>query len=546
MARSWAFLGYLVVVSAYVAISAMELATDERSRERVNSELIEAVMEKNEILAQRALNRSACPNWLDSQGWCAMHYAAVTGSRITLKLLLDHAGDINARDVANQATPLHYASQYHSPEFIAWMVSQGADKYAQDESGGLPLHAAASKGNKGVVEWFTSQGVSLSSQLHSGAMPIHCAALNGHRELVEWIIKSFSPPESEGLKAYLMHLLASPENYLSAPDHKGHLPIHYAASMGQKQVVAFLLKRGSNINARGRSGNTLLHCAADGGHEELVQWLLERGLNLNASNNRSQTPLQRAHLNRHQALVQWLIDLGAQISPSDNPLHERAKKLFTDKLVQQLIFKAPHARVNYPSVHVRDLSPPQRSLLNCALKFAAAHGQAEDVRFILIVYNDILQESSIHRALIRAALNGHLAIIIDLMEKSSHKLNPVSLIECLATALKLAAAQRHIQIVTYLLAWVPRLYRQAAIQRVIFILNSNGFTWLERRAYKRIYDLLLADTIPHEIINLYPLEDPTPASYLQLLPRDTRRLLLLFASHGQVQERNFLKLIFNR
>lgn len=59
-------------------------------------------------------------------------------------------------------------------------------------------------------------------------------------------------------------------------------PLHVAAKWGKANMVALLLDRGANIEAKTRDGLTPLHCAARSGHEQVVDMLLERGAPISA------------------------------------------------------------------------------------------------------------------------------------------------------------------------------------------------------------------------------------------------------------------------
>lgn len=75
---------------------------------------------------------------------------------------------------------------------------------------------------------------------------------------------------------------------------RGFTPLHCAAESGKKEMVALLLDKGADINARNDIQNTPLHEAAWHGHLETVKFLLEKGANPNLTAVDGKTPLALA------------------------------------------------------------------------------------------------------------------------------------------------------------------------------------------------------------------------------------------------------------
>jgi len=53
----------------------------------------------------------------------------------------------------------------------------------------------------------------------------------------------------------------------------------------RKAVVALLLDKGADVNAKGRENSTPLHMAAAMGHKDVVALLLDKGADVNAKDN---------------------------------------------------------------------------------------------------------------------------------------------------------------------------------------------------------------------------------------------------------------------
>jgi ankyrin repeat protein len=70
---------------------------------------------------------------------------------------------------------------------------------------------------------------------------------------------------------------------LGKPSHgDGYTPLQTAARHGRDEVVAFLIKKGAEVNAADGDGYTPLHLAAEGGHLDVVKRLVRAGAKVEA------------------------------------------------------------------------------------------------------------------------------------------------------------------------------------------------------------------------------------------------------------------------
>jgi ankyrin repeat protein len=93
-------------------------------------------------------------------------------------------------------------------------------------------------------------------------------------------------------------LRANPSD-LNLPDDFGQTPLHLASIHCRTNVVALLLDKGANIEARAKGGPTALHLAAQSGCITVATMLLSKGANVNSRDGEGRTPLRRA-LQWHQ------------------------------------------------------------------------------------------------------------------------------------------------------------------------------------------------------------------------------------------------------
>ncbi|KAK2073192.1 hypothetical protein P8C59_007490 [Phyllachora maydis] len=88
-------------------------------------------------------------------------------------------------------------------------------------------------------------------------------------------------------------------------------PLHLASQRGQDKMVALLLDKGAELNARDATGQTPLHCAVDGRKESTITLLIERGADLACRDARGLSPLHLAIDKGYEEVAIMLMERGA-------------------------------------------------------------------------------------------------------------------------------------------------------------------------------------------------------------------------------------------
>jgi ankyrin repeat protein len=110
-------------------------------------------------------------------------------------------------------------------------------------------------------------------------------------------------------------------------DSGGRIALHYAAEKGSKEMVAFLVESGSDVNARDRLLGTPLYFAVQAGRKGIVDLLLNKGADPNIAGPKDGlTPLHcAAQLKGGKGIVELLIAKGANVNAPSlvgiTPLH---------------------------------------------------------------------------------------------------------------------------------------------------------------------------------------------------------------------------------
>lgn len=221
--------------------------------------------------------------------------------------------------------------------------------------------------------------------------------------------------------------------------------VFQAANAGKTQLVAYLLKKGVNINALNEENWNLLHVASRKGHVDLAKLLLGSSppIHINAQTNTGWTALLMAVYINHSDLVRLLIQKGANL---DLYNQERwtafhiAAKAGNVEILEELLKKSKQPRSSINSQNTQDWIP-----------------------------------------LHLACMENHLSVISFLIQKGS-ELNTASITGW--TPLHVATAQSHPQAVKTLLS--------LGLQRGLDMDNkdADGWTALHIAAYQGDSDIV--------------------------------------------------------
>ena len=98
--------------------------------------------------------------------------------------LIARGADVHARARnAQQVMPVHAAASVGDVETMRLLLDHGADVNARQQMGYTPLHGAASSGNGAMVDLLLSRGADRSAKSDDGKTPADIADARGHAEL---------------------------------------------------------------------------------------------------------------------------------------------------------------------------------------------------------------------------------------------------------------------------------------------------------------------------------------------------------------------------
>jgi ankyrin repeat protein len=103
----------------------------------------------------------------------------------------------------------------------------------------------------------------------------------------------------------------------NAPDDKGETALHYAAQLGNQQMVQALLYYKAAVDPRDQFGNTPLHWAAQRGGVAVLQMLIDAKAAIDPQNRQGITPLMMAAQAGQAQAVRLLLKDGADPHRAD-------------------------------------------------------------------------------------------------------------------------------------------------------------------------------------------------------------------------------------
>ncbi|KAF5617640.1 ankyrin repeat domain protein [Fusarium sp. NRRL 25303] len=224
-------------------------------------------------------------------------------------------------------TPLNIACADGSNDFVALLLSKGADFTTTDDDGWTPLNLASSKGHVEVVEILLEKGADFTTANNYGWTPLNSASSKGHVEVVEILLEKgadfamannygwtpLNSASNSGHAEVVKILLERGADFTTANNY-GWTPLHSASDSGYAEVVKMLLEKGADFATADDDGWTPLNSASDSGHAEVVKILLERGADFTTANNNGWTPLQSASSKGHVEVVEILLEKGADFT----------------------------------------------------------------------------------------------------------------------------------------------------------------------------------------------------------------------------------------
>ncbi len=239
-----------------------------------------------------------------------LHKAAREGDADRVRELLDAGADVNVRNADKQRlqyTPLHWAAHFGHLEIAELLISRGADLDAEDPAYSTPLYLAAEEGHPKVVEFLISKGAEVNVKTSkSGDTPLHRAAWGPVARRFGKQAETFGADPEQDYEGIVAFLIAK-DAEINARDKDGKTPLDQATLSDKGETAALLRKHGAEHGT--------IDAAAYGGDIEAVKGFLANGVELNVKGGLIKgTPLHYAAQGGHLDIVELLLAKGAEVN----------------------------------------------------------------------------------------------------------------------------------------------------------------------------------------------------------------------------------------
>ncbi len=136
--------------------------------------LFYAVVRANFLAAEYLCLKGADPRIPQNDGTTALSVAVENGDLKMTQLLCNHGSSIDINTFQGpRGTPLHHALGWRcSLEVVQYLLRQGADPHALDQSGSNVIHLAVRRGDRKMIDFLIGLGVDYNLKNNVGRTPL--------------------------------------------------------------------------------------------------------------------------------------------------------------------------------------------------------------------------------------------------------------------------------------------------------------------------------------------------------------------------------------
>ena len=279
----------------------------------------------------------------------ALHDAAQTGDIVLARKLLK--AELSVAACVRGREPLHLTAMAGHASMVTFLLQNGANAAAKDDTGRQPIHEACKANSIEVARILLDGGANVNSPGASGYTPLHYVSYDtDNPDLAQLLLKHGADIEAKTLASkrplelalvsrhcqvakVLILAGANPNDTVQLP------PLTLAIQNRLKETGVQLLEYGADINAKNQSGGTVLHYMTlpinrISSRWEFMDVLSEHGLDFRARDNQGNEPLhcivQSASSVDFRKLLDFFLRHGAVLDARNNygetPLYIAAKQ----------------------------------------------------------------------------------------------------------------------------------------------------------------------------------------------------------------------------
>ena len=231
--------------------------------------------------------------YIQTTGYTPLHDAVRNSSLLRksdndgiemVEYFLSKGVDVNAGGdpaIGLETTALHYAAMTGSKEIVELLIENGAKVDARSQNGETPLFRTAIGGAVEAAKVLLINGADVNARNDANDTPLHFAVME----------RSIAPMVTFGDRIEIVKLLLTHGAGVNAIDKRQYTPLHNAVGWGwfknapsdapeykqiyYKAIIQMLLDKGADPNVKDKSGRTPLKLAE--GEPEIIELLIKYG-----------------------------------------------------------------------------------------------------------------------------------------------------------------------------------------------------------------------------------------------------------------------------
>lgn len=269
-----------------------------------------------------------------------LHVACKNHLLSFIRFLVINGADVNAIDETGKI-PISQAIISYQVDVIQQLITPQLDLNVQDAKGRTPFSYACCRSRKPVLILLVSKGARINTVDKKGRSPIYFAAKYGNQEALDFLLSKKVLP--------------------TIADNRRKTPLHAASKTGKIYIIKKLLsfENNSNDNIRDINGDTPLHYAVRENQTKVIEFFLS--LNkpslILEQNRKGESPLSLAASLNQQSTVNLFIEKVGHFNPCEsfNALKGAAKIKDID-YIKYLVSKGLNVNVRQRNLSIIDFT----------------------------------------------------------------------------------------------------------------------------------------------------------------------------------------------
>lgn len=180
---------------------------------------------------------------------------------------------IRTLDKDQKATTVlfHLAAARGNTLAITNFLHAGCPVDLTDPEGRTALHIAIQSGKTEAVQLLLKNGANIYTKDREGCTSLHYSILNEKIEITKTLLKT---SREQYFFKNIFSKTKTWEQYINTANALGQTALHYAASVGNRQMVSILIESGAKIHNKDQGGRTALEYASRNQYDNIAAQLL--------------------------------------------------------------------------------------------------------------------------------------------------------------------------------------------------------------------------------------------------------------------------------